>query len=1376
MLPSFLTERISAMLKTTALTTALLTLSGPVLAVPTNLITNGSFEEGQNPGQIFTTLPTNSAAITGWQVVSGTVDYPNTGLWQPSNGQRNIDMNGTSAGAISQSFPTAIGKQYQVLFDMAGNYGNRSQPIKIVRVSGGDYSQDFYFDITGHNSTNMGWTEKSLIFTATRKMTTLSFTSQITGSYGAVIDNVRVWPFEPQIVTLSQPDLAVIFINTADLFTDLQTLQVSGTVQVTLSNFGTATRPALVTLFEDTNHNRQFDYGVDHPLGTMTTPAGLVQEETLKLDIPVSGSVTFRDSPLYAFVDSDQRIGEANEANNLDSTANLCLVASEEVSFEPTLKWEWKGGYVLNAPVVAPLEDTNGDGKINELDVPSVLFNHNSVITAVNGKDGHLLWSIPDYPSTVYGYSNLAVADIDKDGFVEIIAPKSNAYGVKAFEHTGQLKWQSLVDPYMWAGGVSIADLDGDGSPEIIAGKVALHADGSLRWWGSGFTGDNGGGPLSVVADINLDGKPEVIAGAAAYSNTGQRLWQNTTVGDGFVGISNFNEDNYPEIVVVSSGRVFLLNYQGNILWGPVYIPYGGHGGAPTIADVDGDGRPEIGVAGAYHYMMLNHDGSLLWAVPTQDSSSQVTGSSVFDFNGDGEAEVVYADEQYLRIYRGKDGRVLAEVPNMSGTAYELPVIVDVDNDNHADIIVGGDNGIHVYQDKHNSWVNTRKIWNQHSYHVTNINDDGTVPVRELNSWQVHNTYRLNTLNITKTGASATSVPDLTASQLQLTYDGLSVRIGNGGAVRSPEGVKVRFYENHPVKGENQLGIVTLGSLEPGTYQDVVLNPVGKLSEGTTLYAFVDAGHQVSECNESNNTAWMSSGLDRTIQTFCKFYGVNDDNLNTSQFVIFDVDNNLVNPLGPRYQGYDIEAIAIHPQTHRIYAASGNDVGPGKLKGHLVVVDAHNGVLVSIGHTGFEEVNSLAFTREGTLYGWAKGKGLITLDTETGKGQVELASDIEVDDLTLSQAEGTVFYGVAAQTVWQYTQATGELKVVCDNLPGKKVEALTMLPENLLLFGIHGENQLHLLDLQNCQVTKNVLATQEFNDVEGLAFGGEACYAAYQLVEKVHPKPAPELPVTENDSSSETSEKTLPDPEINPLLVVGEAINPMFESSSLFFNPNFMARLNTGLSRASEKPIGPLMVNQLTIIIDDDFRVFWGRPDVPATPVSDLTLPLGITTLTTDDGGKSKVLVFKKDDGKLYQQPLSPLPFTKEEIRSFFDKEALEIFPDLNRCLGNNLSKTKEFVLKGDGTMLLTIDSKVDKGTLALNIMDPDPNLVIYREKENCQEDDERNCRELVKKRPFIQLIQDANGDAKGDLEIIYKDNAKQRLYVKELPSLKPGG
>ena len=32
--------------------------------------------------------------------------------------------------------------------------------------------------------------------------------------------------------------------------------------------------------------------------------------------------------------------------------------------------------------------------------------------------------------------------------------------------------------------------------------------------------------------------------------------------------------------------------------------------------------------------------------------------------------------------------------------------------------------------------------WNQHSYHITNINDDLSVPVSEPDSWGEHNTYR----------------------------------------------------------------------------------------------------------------------------------------------------------------------------------------------------------------------------------------------------------------------------------------------------------------------------------------------------------------------------------------------------------------------------------------------------------------------------------------------------------------------------------------------------------------------------------------------------------------------------------------------------------
>ena len=35
-----------------------------------------------------------------------------------------------------------------------------------------------------------------------------------------------------------------------------------------------------------------------------------------------------------------------------------------------------------------------------------------------------------------------------------------------------------------------------------------------------------------------------------------------------------------------------------------------------------------------------------------------------------------------------------------------------------------------------------RRIWNQHTYHVTNIREDGTVPQYEPPSWKDLNTFR----------------------------------------------------------------------------------------------------------------------------------------------------------------------------------------------------------------------------------------------------------------------------------------------------------------------------------------------------------------------------------------------------------------------------------------------------------------------------------------------------------------------------------------------------------------------------------------------------------------------------------------------------------
>ena len=46
--------------------------------------------------------------------------------------------------------------------------------------------------------------------------------------------------------------------------------------------------------------------------------------------------------------------------------------------------------------------------------------------------------------------------------------------------------------------------------------------------------------------------------------------------------------------------------------------------------------------------------------------------------------------------------------------------------------------------DAEERWVPSRRIWNQHSYHVSNVLEDGTIPQIEPHHWEDLNTFRTN--------------------------------------------------------------------------------------------------------------------------------------------------------------------------------------------------------------------------------------------------------------------------------------------------------------------------------------------------------------------------------------------------------------------------------------------------------------------------------------------------------------------------------------------------------------------------------------------------------------------------------------------------------
>jgi len=166
---------------------ALLLAANPAHAA--DLITNGSFEQGTAPGS-FTTVGTGGTNITGWSVLSGSVDYIGS-YWNAEDGSRSIDLAGNTYGTLAQIVDLVAGQAYRLTFFLSANPDQSVYP-RSTNVSIDGMTQQF--DYTGSpTKSDMGWLQYTWDFVATGGSTTLSFTALNTGNaYGPALDNVML--------------------------------------------------------------------------------------------------------------------------------------------------------------------------------------------------------------------------------------------------------------------------------------------------------------------------------------------------------------------------------------------------------------------------------------------------------------------------------------------------------------------------------------------------------------------------------------------------------------------------------------------------------------------------------------------------------------------------------------------------------------------------------------------------------------------------------------------------------------------------------------------------------------------------------------------------------------------------------------------------------------------------------------------------------------------------------------------------------------------------------------------------------------------------------------------------------------------------------
>lgn len=444
-------------------------------------------------------------------------------------------------------------------------------------------------------------------------------------------------------------------------------------------------------------------------------------------------------------------------------------------------------------------------------------------------KEKYFTHSTPDGFVAVADFGNYPVGNLPKN-IPEVVVISSGK--ARVMDLSGKTIFGPIPLPSFppgtaagWGGPPTIGDFDGDGKPEFaLAGKGAY-----------------------TIFDFDCIGNPPPFG---CYSSG--ILWTKQTQdytssltgssifdfeGDG-IAEAVYSDECFTRIYDGLTGEVLFSQWRTSCTW----YEY------PIIADVDGDFKSEI-------------------VVPSNTNCGVQCPSIDYSFKGlrckkdtDCPLEGSKCNVGYCRCEKDEhcggqsSGFVCSDpLPNTPGKG-------KVCRAKH----LGPTQGILVFRDIADNWVNSRPIWNQHVYYVTNVEDSGKIPTlnnAKLN-WTIEglNNFRQNVQGKLQPtlAPDITTKPEIIPNCDEKNKITIPVEVCNRGAAPVEEGIPVAFFSGNPKTADILCLKETTKPLFPEECEQIVCQIKIDPEKSYDIYVVSDFWGEKgknTECKEENNSA-----------------------------------------------------------------------------------------------------------------------------------------------------------------------------------------------------------------------------------------------------------------------------------------------------------------------------------------------------------------------------------------------------------------------------------------------------------------------------------------------------------------------------------------